>query len=68
MGVMGWIVNGSFLSQLNTLDIFFSQVGGTLSLHIPATEEYNNTNVTCAVAILGGDDLYSDPVVLRVQG
>jgi len=22
----------------------------------------------CAVAILGGEDLYSDPVVLKVQG
>ena len=45
-----------------------SQVGHTFSLSVPATEKYNNTNVTCAVAILGGDDLYSDPVFLRVQG
>ena len=71
-GAVGWMVNGSLLTQLNTdnTDIRTSSAGPTFCLHIPATEKYNNTNVTCAVAILGenGDDLYSDPVVLRVQG
>ena len=67
-GAVVWIVNGSLLSELSIRDIFISQVGSTFFLHIPATEVYNNTNVTCAVAILGGDDLYSDPVVLKVQG
>ena len=67
-GVVGWIVNGSLLSELNTPDITAIHVGSTFFLDIPATEQYNNTNVTCAVAILGGDNLYSDPVVLKVQG
>ena len=67
-GAVAWIVNGSFLSELNAPDITASQVGRTFILRIPATEQNNNTNVTCAVAILGGDDLYSDPVVLKVQG
>ena len=66
--MIGWIVNGSFLSQLRALDITVTSVGRTSFLHIPATEGYNNTNVTCAVAILGGEDQYGDPVVLRVQG
>ena len=63
-----WIINGSLLSEVNAPNITASQVGRAFFLHIQATEEYNNINVTCAVAILGGDDLYSDPVVLRVQG
>ena len=68
-GVIGWIVsNGSLLTELSTPSISINQVGRTSILHIPATEKYNNTNVTCGVAILGGDDLYSDPVVQRVQG
>ena len=53
---------------MNAPDIKASQVGQAFSLSVPATEKYNNTNVTCAVAILMGDDLYSDPVFLRVQG
>ena len=67
-GGIVWIVNGSLLTELNTRDITTSNDGNTFSLHIPATEEYNNTEVTCAIAILGGEDLYSDPVVLKVQG
>ena len=67
-GVIGWIVNESLLTELSTSDISINQVGRTSILHIPAIEEYNNTNVTCAVAVLGGDDLYSDPVVMKVQG
>ena len=67
-GVVAWIVNGSLLSELSIRDISIGIVGWTFFLHVPAIEEYNNTNVTCAVVILGGDDLYSDPVVLRVQG
>ena len=67
-GTIAWILNGSLLSQLNAADITASQVENTFFLHVPATEEYNNTVVLGAVAILGGDDLYSDPVVLKVQG
>ena len=65
-GVIVWIVNGS--TELNTPDIRTTGIGNTLSIHIPATKKYNTTVVVCAVAILGGDDLYSDPVVLTVQG
>ena len=67
-GVIVWLVNGSELRQILASDIRASQVGRTFFLHIPATEEYNNTVVQCALVILGGDDLYSDPVVLKVQG
>ena len=67
-GVIGWMVNGCLLSELSILDITASQVGRTSFLHIPATEESNNTIVVCVAANIGGDDLYSDPVVLRVQG
>ena len=65
-GIIGWMVNGLLLSQLNTADITVSNIGHTL--HVPATEEYSNTNVTCVVAVLGGDDTFSDPVVLKIQG
>jgi len=67
-GGVAWIVNGSMLSELYTSDITASQVGQKFFLHISATEQNNNTVLRCALAILGGDDLYSDPVVLRVQG
>ena len=67
-GVIGWIVDGLLLTELNAPDINTSNYGSAFFLHIPAMEVYNNTNVTCAVAIFGGDDLYSDPVFLRVQG
>ena len=67
-GAAVWIVNGSLLSELTAPDITASQVGWTFFLHIPATEQNNNTVLRCALAILGGDDLYSDPVVLSVQG
>ena len=65
-GIIGWIINGSLLSELNIADVTTSNIGHTL--HVPATEKYNNTNVTCVVAILGGDYMYSDPVVLQIQG
>jgi len=67
-GGVAWIVNGSLLSELNISDITASQVGQKFFLHVLATEKYNNTVVRGALAILGGDDLYSDPVVLKVQG
>ena len=67
-GLIGWQVNGSLLSDLSAPNISISQVGRTRFLHIPATEEYNNTVVVCILAIVGGDDLYSDPAVLQVQG
>lgn len=64
------MVNGVVLSGLNTdnMEIRTSGVGPTSFLHILALEEYNNTNVACVIAYLGGDGLYSDPVVLQVQG
>ena len=67
-GLIGWQVNGSLLSELNAPNITASQVGHTRFLHIPAIEEYNNTDVVCILAIVGGDDLFSDPAVLQVQG
>ena len=51
-GIIVWIVNRS--TELNTPDIRTSGVGNTLSLHVPATKEYNNTVVVCAVDLLGG--------------
>ena len=67
-GLIGWQVKGSLLSDLNAPNISISQVGHTCFLHIPATEEYNYTVVVCILAIVGGDDLFSDPAVLQVQG
>ena len=67
-GVIVWVVNGSDLSQLLVSDIKASQVGDTFFLHVPAKVEYNNTNVTCILVILGGDDPYCDQVTLMVQG
>ena len=67
-GAVLWIVNESLLSELTTSDITASQVGQKFLLHVRATEEHNNTVVRCALVILGGDDLDSDPVVLKVQG
>ena len=62
--------------KLSPLVFTTSKVGHTFFLRMPASKEYNNTNVTCAHTILGGRDVhslhreneYSDPVVLRVQG
>ena len=62
------MVNGSTLPDLHIADITTSGGHDRTTLHIPAREEYNNTNVTCSVAIPGRGILYSDPVVLRVQG
>ena len=67
-GTVVWIINGSVLSDAPKPDITAEQVGRMFFLDVPAIEEYNNTVVQCALAILGGDDLYSDPVILRVQG
>ena len=67
-GAVVWIVNGSLLPELTAPDITVSQVGQKFFLHIPATEQNNNTVLRCVLVILGGDVLYSDPVVLRVQG
>jgi len=63
-----WLVNGSTLFELNITDITTNSTGDTSSVHIPATEEYNNTNVICSVAIRGVGFEDSGPVVLRVQG
>ena len=65
--MIGWLVNGSLLTDISA-NITAYLVGRTSFLLVPATKEYNNTNVTCALAILGGDDKYSDPVILMVQG
>ena len=67
-GVIAWIVDGSLLTELKSRDIATTSAGNIFAMHIPATEEHNNTEVTCAVGILGGEDLYSDSVVLKVQG
>ena len=67
-GAVAWIVNGSLLSELIISDITASQVGQKFFLHVRATEEHNNTVVRCTLVIPGEDDLYSDPVVLKVQG
>ena len=40
----------------------------TFMIHVPATVEFNNTDVVCVVKILDGDERYSDPAVLRIQG
>jgi len=63
-----WMVNESTLLELNTTNITTSSADKIFALHIPATEEYNNTNVSCSVAIRGVGFLDSDLVVLRVQG
>ena len=67
-GAVGWLVNGSLLTELNTPDITIRTIGRTFFLHVPAREEYNNTFVRCVVVIRGGNTLYSDPVTLKVQG
>ena len=63
-----WLINGTQLPQLNTLDITVSNVGRTSVLRVPATDKYNNTKMTCVLFILESAALYSDPAVLRVQG
>ena len=65
-GSINWIINGSTLWELNRADITISPTG--TSLYILATEEYNNTNLMCVVAIRGEGFLDSDLAVLRVQG
>ena len=68
-GTISWMVNGSLLTELNTHDIAISSVGSTFSLHLQATEEYNNTLVVCEVLIRVPLSIAtSDPAVLRVQG
>ena len=70
-GALTWLVNGSLLLQLNIPDITTSNIGRLSFLHVPATEEYNNTNMTCVVFTLNHretEDLFSDPAILRVQG
>ena len=67
-GSVTWQINGSLLSQLNARDISQNHVQYTYFLYVPATEEYNNTVVVCSAAIIVGEDVHSDPAVLRVQG
>jgi len=70
-GVLTWLINGSLLLQLNKPDITISSVGSVFSLHVPATEEYNNTTVTCEVITFNHrelEELFSDPAILRLQG
>ena len=68
LGVVVWLVDGSQLSELNAPDISAYQVGNIFCLNIPAIVKYNNTMVVCAATIAGGNDTYSDPVILRIQG
>ena len=65
-----WLVNGSRLTELNNQsDISTSYDGGTHSIYLPATEEYNNSVVVCEVVIRDPLSVEtSDPAVLRVQG
>ena len=67
-GLLGWIVNGSPITELNETDITTSSDRSIFALHIPATEEHNNTNVLCSVYIHGMGLQNSAPVVFRVQG
>ena len=68
-GTIDWRVNGSLLTELSTHDIAISKVGTTFSLHVQATEEYNNTLVVCEVILRDPLSINrSDPAVLRVQG
>ena len=69
-GSVGWLVNGSLLTELNRTDIRATSSGSTFSLHVPATEEYNNTVVVCEVILRDPilDIEASSPAVLRVQG
>jgi len=69
-GTIDWRLNGSLLTELNRTNIRVTSSGSTFSLHVPATEEYNNTVVVCEV-ILRDPFLHieaSNPAVLRVQG
>ena len=70
IGVVGWKVNGSLLTELNLPDITANEVGGTFCLYVPAIEEYNNTVVVCSVTIYSGRQIAEDsgPAVLRIQG
>ena len=68
-GSIVWLVTGS--SSVNRSDITSSSIGSLSSLHVLATEDYNNTNMTCIVFFFVGikpEHLISDPAVLRVQG
>ena len=67
-GSVNWQINGSLLSHLNAQDISQNHVGYTFFLYVPATEKYNNTVVQCLAARNVGENEYSDPAVLRVQG
>ena len=68
-GTIDWRVNGSLLTELSTHDITISKVGSTFSLHVQATEEYNNTLVVCQLVIHDPLSINrSDPAVLKVQG
>jgi len=66
-GLVGWTVNGLELRDLNSTDITANTTGETSNLYIPATREYNNSNVTCYNAIRGVGFLESEPAVLQVQ-
>ena len=67
-GLFGWEINRIPRPELTTTDITTSDDGNTYFLHILATEEHNNTNVTCSVYTRGVGLRESDPAVLRVQG
>ena len=65
-GLIGWLVNGLPLTVLN---LTANSVGNIHSLHVPATERYNNTDVVCGVFFRSPfSNETSDPAVLRVQG
>ena len=68
-GVIVWRVNGSLLTELVTPDIITTSSGSAFSLHVPATEEYNNTVVVCELIIrVPFSSIPSNPALLKVQG
>ena len=64
-GVVGWLVNGSTLTELDSPFLSTS----TFSLNVSATEEYNNTVVICQLFLRDPFSVEtSEPAVLGVQG
>ena len=67
--MIGWLVNELPLTELDSQFLSTSSIGSTFSLHVSATEEYNNTVVVCELSLRDPLSVEtSDPAVLRVQG
>ena len=71
-----WRLNGSFLSQINPVNVLGIASGNVptssgflYTLRIPTIAEYNNTVVECAAITVGRQNSsLSDHVVLKMQG